>query len=117
MMAYSWISFGGLFYSMGPTMEYLNAIDSILICAVQNDLQEVSYYGNTRYIDNTWKPTKPYLYGMLYDYSWWWYVIIFDLLTAGLWEIFQIPANIVTMVSLAATTDYWVRGLRKRSCL
>ena len=38
MLAYSWISFGGMFYARGATYDWYYAIDKILICAIQNDV-------------------------------------------------------------------------------
>ena len=102
-MAYSWISFGPLFYVHEErTEDYLYAIDMLItICAFENDLQDVSYYGNKTFIDNTWRPAYNYFYDMLYNYGWWWYVIVLDLCTGGLWEIVQLPINIGFMLSYA----------------
>ena len=117
MLAYSWISFGLLIYAHQVRTElYLYAINDILICGVENDIQELSYYGNKKFIDNTWRPAYNYFIDMLSGYGWWFYPIILDLLTGGLWEIVQIPINIGFMLSTAVQSDGFIKGIRERSC-
>ena len=54
MLAYSWISFGALFYTEGATYTYVYSIHDIIDCAISNDVQD-SYYANRTFFDYTWK--------------------------------------------------------------
>ena len=116
MMAYSWLSFGPMFYAIGGTLEWVAAIDNILICSIQNEVQD-SYYGNQTFIANTWKPASNYFYlDLLWTYGWWWYAIVLDILTGFTWEVVQIPVNIFYMLTYAANTALWIDGIRNRDC-
>jgi hypothetical protein len=116
MMNYSWFSWLALFYSVGPARAYVTSIDNILICAMQNDVQD-SYYGNKTFIENTWYPAKKYFNEELfYTYDFYWLVIGLDLITAYSWEIIQIPININFMIDFNGKTAGWIDGLRRRDC-